>query len=453
MPESLAAGPTPQVTFILGMHRSGTSMLARIIGTLGAGRPGIGFGGPLLDAPAADNALGYWESAPVVAVQEALTRALFGDMLAPAIVRGLPPGWLAHPATRSAAAALEAILAERLAEGGGAFCFKDPRSALFLPLWREVLGRLGARPRWLLMLRDPRAVAGSLAVRNDVPRALGEALWLRHHAALLAEVGPELAYIGRYEAFLAAPGPELARLAAVLDLPVPDAVQAADLVREALQHQPGHGPPPVIALAGRLHALLAAAGEPWVIAAAAAPLLTEFATLVTALDGSPGWLAHALDHDGPAESGLRLVLPAGLAGPEGAPLRPGHGVQVRLAAGNDYCRPIGGGLMLHANPPGQPPPRLSFAPLPDWSQGMRFETQASTYGAGPPMRLHGRLEDAAETTLATLVLELPPGSDNRLSWVLPGCRGGRFTLEVELRPEASHNAFGGVTLLNPRLGP
>ena len=87
----------------------------------------------------------------------------------------------------------------------------------------------------------------------------------------------------------------------------------------------------------------------------------------------------------------------------------------------------------------------------DWPAGMRLEARLATFAEAPPMRLQGRLEDAAGRTLATAAMALPPGTGASLRWDLPGCRGGTFTLELELLPEAPHNGLGGVTLLNPRL--
>ena len=53
---------------VLGMHRSGTSALARLIGHLGAGLPA-----DAIEAHA-DNARGYWESAAIVKAGDQLLR-------------------------------------------------------------------------------------------------------------------------------------------------------------------------------------------------------------------------------------------------------------------------------------------------------------------------------------------------------------------------------------------
>ena len=49
---------------VLGMHRSGTSLLANLLGRLGAS-----YGGPLIQAHV-DNPGGYWEHAEIVSIHD-----------------------------------------------------------------------------------------------------------------------------------------------------------------------------------------------------------------------------------------------------------------------------------------------------------------------------------------------------------------------------------------------
>lgn len=77
--------PDSTALVVLGMHRSGTSALTRLLHTAGADA-----GGRLLGA-SAGNELGHWEDAFVVETNERLLAALgrrWDD------VRPLPAGWL-----------------------------------------------------------------------------------------------------------------------------------------------------------------------------------------------------------------------------------------------------------------------------------------------------------------------------------------------------------------------
>src|SRR5688500_16955298 len=63
------APPQRQGLVVLGMHRSGTSALTRVLSLLGADLPGR-----LLD-PRPDAVRGYWESADLVAIHDRLLEA------------------------------------------------------------------------------------------------------------------------------------------------------------------------------------------------------------------------------------------------------------------------------------------------------------------------------------------------------------------------------------------
>jgi hypothetical protein len=175
------------------MHRSGTSAVARALGLLGAE-----LGRDLLPARE-DNVKGFWENAAFVRLHEQLLARLglrWHDVAAP------PPGWYAGP---DATGFRRALAAELDAQVGTAplAAVKDPRMSLFVPLWREVLAATGRRASALIVLRDPREVAASLARRDGFPAAKSQLLWL--HNVIEAERstrGLPRVFVG-YDAFLA----------------------------------------------------------------------------------------------------------------------------------------------------------------------------------------------------------------------------------------------------------
>ena len=154
---------------VLGMHRSGTSLLANAAHRLGASLPAT----PM--PPAADNPEGFFESAPLVAVNDAiLARAGSGwadwRKLETAGFAAADPG-LAREMGRVFAAEF----------GTSAFpVWKDPRLAALLPIWRPLLDAEGAATLALVSFRSPGAVARSLARRDGIPPGLAVLLWLRH---------------------------------------------------------------------------------------------------------------------------------------------------------------------------------------------------------------------------------------------------------------------------------
>ena len=155
---------------VLGMHRSGTSAVTRVLNLLG-----VDIGSRLMQ-PAPDNPTGFWEHLDAVKIHDQLLGNLgrsWDDF------RPLPVGWFYRDAARHA---YEQILQLVLAEFSetSLWAVKDPRLCLFVPLWERALKSLGIVPCSLLVLRDPAEVAHSLQRRNAMPAALGEALWCRY---------------------------------------------------------------------------------------------------------------------------------------------------------------------------------------------------------------------------------------------------------------------------------
>lgn len=169
-----AAADLPVSVIVLGMHRSGTSAVCRILRGLGI------FGGREEEMLAADswNPRGYSELRSVVALNDELY-SLHGYHLT------LPPLELEHALAkfgapggsreggeglRKSAASLAREFSER---GGGQWVWKDPRFCITLPWWRGSLGRVIP----ILCLRHPSAIADSLVRRDGFARRGSLDLW------------------------------------------------------------------------------------------------------------------------------------------------------------------------------------------------------------------------------------------------------------------------------------
>jgi GT2 family glycosyltransferase/glycosyltransferase involved in cell wall biosynthesis len=162
---------------VLGMHRSGTSALTRVLGLLGARLPSE------MLAANPDNPRGFWESRAIVHRHEALLReqASFWHDILP-----VPDDWYASPEARR----FEDLLVEDLRGDFGdapLVVIKDPRMCRLMPLWRRVLDRAGLEPTVIITLRDAIESAASLQRRNGFPMEKGLLLWLAHMQA--AEFG------------------------------------------------------------------------------------------------------------------------------------------------------------------------------------------------------------------------------------------------------------------------
>jgi len=225
----------PKVVVVLGMHRAGTSLCARLVEALG-----VDLGGPLFAGDFA-NADGYREHKEVVACHEALLALMRTQWDAAHFSADGEEAFFASAEVAAVRERLTRIVREQLSASGGAWAFKDPRAARFIPLWRAIFDELGVAPVWLLSVREPRAVAASLEKRDRLPRALGELLWLEHHLEALRHLGPQLDAVLHYERwFTPAAAGQLTALARLLEAP-PEAVAAAraSIKTDLRHHEPG----------------------------------------------------------------------------------------------------------------------------------------------------------------------------------------------------------------------
>jgi GT2 family glycosyltransferase/glycosyltransferase involved in cell wall biosynthesis len=162
---------------VLGMHRSGTSAMARVL-TLGGAEPGA----RLLGA-SPGNATGHWEDALAVEVHDRLLAALGCRWDEPF---ALPRGWEDSEAAAQARAEIAAYLGYDRARTR-LFVVKDPRLSLFASLWRAEAQALDIPLGAIVMLRHPLEVAASLAVRDAIPLHRALVLWLDYMQAAVAE--------------------------------------------------------------------------------------------------------------------------------------------------------------------------------------------------------------------------------------------------------------------------
>jgi len=191
---------------ITGMHRSGTSLVARIVNLLGAD---IGPEDELMP-PKEDNPSGFWEHMPIAQLNDDLLGALGGRWNDPP---ELTEGWQRlrrlDPFRRRAAEIAEHGFS------GEVRMFKDPRASVLLPFWRDAV----PIRRTVVCVRNPAAVARSLERRDRMGAERAAALFVRYTAdAWLDGVDP---VVVAFEDVLADPLGEAERLAATLGLPAP----------------------------------------------------------------------------------------------------------------------------------------------------------------------------------------------------------------------------------------
>jgi glycosyltransferase involved in cell wall biosynthesis len=225
--EQPAAGAQRTAIIVAGMHRSGTSLTTRIANLLGAE-----LARELIPADIG-NERGHWESRAVQDLHNRLLAALGSDLYSPV---NIPADWFGGAQARQWTERIRELVAAEHPTSP-LFVLKDPRTALFLPLWSEALRQSAIVPRFVLPFRHPDTVAASLETRerrlasgDALPHAQGVAVWLRYVLAAERFTRGQIRTFVAFDRLLADWRAEFARMGRQLGIAWPNGAQAESAV-------------------------------------------------------------------------------------------------------------------------------------------------------------------------------------------------------------------------------
>jgi len=226
---------------IAGMHRSGTSMVARLLN-----RCGVSLGPERELLPAApDNPEGFWENRRFLAVNEVILTKLGGSWSKPP---RFAPGWETSAAMAPLLSHARALAASF--EPEGFWGWKDPVNSLTIPFWRRAVSDMAV----VICVRDPRDVAASLSARHGCSEEVGLELWRRYAERLLGDRGTEPHVVTHYDAYFEDGVAELRRVLGALGMPASERTisRALASLQARLRHHHAAGTraalPPEIAI-------------------------------------------------------------------------------------------------------------------------------------------------------------------------------------------------------------
>lgn len=270
-----------RIVIVLGMHNSGTSLLARAIALMG-----VELGRHVLtrenfeQAPRYD----YWEHAQITEIQDRLLQTLDRYWNRESADWPIPESAWRQPEILAMKRELAEIVRRELAEAPGLWGFKDPRTVRLMPLWNDIMASLRLDPMLLISLRGPGTVATSFASKGQVPYPQAERLWTRHYFESLqySQGAPRL--VVDYDAWFADWGRQYDRLADFLGLTDPDkrAAARAEVARNIdpnLKQHAANSDAPIRPITRDLHALLLRMADGTEDAAAEARLMARQAEL------------------------------------------------------------------------------------------------------------------------------------------------------------------------------
>ena len=158
---------------VLGMHRSGTSAMMRVINLCGAEI------GENLVPPSKYNERGFWENADILELNEKLLQDLNSSW---DDIRSLPDDWWTSDIAERYKREMISLIGREF-NNSHFWGVKDPRICRLLPVWQSILEQIGCKPYYLIIVRNPLEVAASLGERNGFPEGKSCLLWLKHMIA------------------------------------------------------------------------------------------------------------------------------------------------------------------------------------------------------------------------------------------------------------------------------
>ncbi len=151
VPRRVKQWSSPNKTIIvLGMHRSGTSMIASVVEALG-----VHMGEELLPPHETDNKYGYYEDTDFVPLNDSILTAAGGDWIKP------PARYKILIEYENFKDRIEKLITKK--QKNNTWGWKDPRTALTVELFLPYIDN----PHFIYIKRDFASVAKSLKKRNE----------------------------------------------------------------------------------------------------------------------------------------------------------------------------------------------------------------------------------------------------------------------------------------------
>ena len=212
---------------IIGMHRSGTSMVANLLRVQGLS---LGLVEELLGANDS-NQFGHFEHTGFFEINEALLKQLGGSWDNPP---QLQPGWEQDPALDKMIGEARSLIEDFAA--CPTWGWKDPRTTILLPFWQKIIPNL----RYVICIRNPLEVAFSLAQRDGVSIPAAARLWSQYTCQGIQQTDGLPRILTFYEDYFLRPVDEVNRVSEFCGLRnVGDLSRIHENISGELRHQIG----------------------------------------------------------------------------------------------------------------------------------------------------------------------------------------------------------------------
>jgi GT2 family glycosyltransferase len=183
-----------KIICVLGMHRSGTSVITRGVVALGA------YPGDHLIPPSEDNLKGFWEDLRIFKLNESILKSVgfnwfdYDHSVVDRFSKLLP--------TYQNLFMDEALsILNDLFNHSDCVVIKDPRFCILLPFWKTVFKKFRVDVRYICVFRNPLEVSKSMNIRDGIDIQNGLRLWQYYNLRLLCDVHDKLLFLN-FDSFL-----------------------------------------------------------------------------------------------------------------------------------------------------------------------------------------------------------------------------------------------------------
>lgn len=196
------------ILLVLGMHRSGTSVIARAAFALGAS-----LGNELMH-PGFDNPKGFFEDVDIANFNDLLLEQLESDVFSLTSIHKTNP---CSSIFVDFAEKAKFLLQKKIVDTN-LFAIKDPRICRLLWFWLPVFEQLDIDVKIIIAVRHPLSVVKSLFVRNGLDMHKSLLLWQQHNIAILQATHDLVRVFIDYDELMINPRIQLIRLLTQLSI-------------------------------------------------------------------------------------------------------------------------------------------------------------------------------------------------------------------------------------------
>lgn len=186
-----------RVIVVLGSGRSGTSLLMQILASLG-----MSISEDMIPAKEQTPA-GAYEDREIFQIQNEFVSAITPQAMP------MPADWQENAKLPQVMKQLQEIVTERIAKAATIWGFKDPKTAVLIPLWTRIFNSLNIVPKYILTVRNPQSVVASMQRQYNTKQNVAELFWLSRYIEALHNTGGNC-FIVHYEDWFTGKAQEVA---------------------------------------------------------------------------------------------------------------------------------------------------------------------------------------------------------------------------------------------------